>query len=159
MYLRNLMAMDTEEMVRAQPMDAVVLLGGCDKTLPAQIMGAASAGIPAIVVPVGPMVVGHHRGEVLGACTDCRRLWGQHRSGTIDAAEIEVISGPPGPFGRHLHGNGHRLHHGLHHRGDGLVAALQRRHPRPPTPSGYAVARRPARQPSPWPPRMARRRR
>jgi len=97
MYLRNLMAIDTEEMVRAQPMDAVVLIGGCDKTLPAQIMGAASAGIPAIVVPVGPMVVGHHRGEVLGACTDCRRLWGQHRAGKIDAAEIEVISGRLAP--------------------------------------------------------------
>ena len=97
MYLRNLMAMDTEEMVRAQPMDAVVLVGGCDKTLPAQIMGATSAGIPAIVVPVGPMVVGHHRGEVLGACTDCRRLWGQHRAGRIDAAEIEVISGRLAP--------------------------------------------------------------
>ncbi len=97
MYLRNLMAMDTEEMVRAQPMDAVVLVGGCDKTLPAQIMGAASAGIPAIVVPVGPMVVGHHRGEVLGACTDCRRMWGQHRAGKIDEAEIEVISGRLAP--------------------------------------------------------------
>ncbi len=97
MYLRNLMAMDTEEMVRAQPMDAVVLVGGCDKTLPAQIMGAASAGIPAIVAPVGPMVVGHHRGEVLGACTDCRRLWGQHRAGSIDAEEIEVVSGRLAP--------------------------------------------------------------
>ncbi|UFN47443.1 dihydroxy-acid dehydratase [Roseomonas sp. OT10] len=97
MYLRNLMAMDTEEMLRAQPMDAAVLLGGCDKTLPAAIMGAASAGIPAIVIPVGPMVVGHHRGEVLGACTDCRRLWGQHRAGRIDAAEIEVISGRLAP--------------------------------------------------------------
>ena len=97
MYLRNLMAMDTEEMVRAQPMDAVVLVGGCDKTLPAQIMGAASAGVPAIVVPVGPMVVGHHRGEVLGACTDCRRMWGQHRAGVIDEAEIEVVSGRLAP--------------------------------------------------------------
>jgi dihydroxy-acid dehydratase len=97
MYLRNLMAMDTEEMLRAQPMDAAVLVGGCDKTLPAQLMGAASAGIPAIVVPVGPMVVGHHRGEVLGACTDCRRLWGQHRAGKIDQAEIEVISGRLAP--------------------------------------------------------------
>ena len=97
MYLRNLMAMDTEEMVRAQPMDAVVLVGGCDKTLPAAIMGAASAGVPAIVVPVGPMVVGHHRGEVLGACTDCRRLWGQHRAGKIGEAEIEVISGRLAP--------------------------------------------------------------
>ncbi len=97
MYLRNLMAMDTEEMLRAQPMDAVVLVGGCDKTLPAQLMGAASAGIPAIVVPVGPMVVGHHRGEVLGACTDCRRLWGQHRAGKIDEAEVEAISGRLAP--------------------------------------------------------------
>ncbi|MBC9178580.1 IlvD/Edd family dehydratase [Roseomonas ludipueritiae] len=97
MYLRNLMAMDTEEMIRAQPMDAVVLIGGCDKTLPAQVMGAASAGIPAVVLPVGPMVVGHHRGEVLGACTDCRRLWGQHRAGKIDEAEIEVISGRLAP--------------------------------------------------------------
>ena len=97
MYLRNLMAMDTEEMVRAQPMDAVVLLGGCDKTLPAAIMGAVSAGIPAVVLPVGPMVVGHHRGEVLGACTDCRRLWAQHRAGAMDAAEVEVVSGRLAP--------------------------------------------------------------
>ena len=84
MYLRNLMSIDTEEMVRAQPMDAVVVIGGCDKTLPAQVMGAVSADKPAIVVPTGPMVVGHHRGEVLGACTDCRRLWAQHRAGKID---------------------------------------------------------------------------
>src|SRR5881275_880192 len=72
MYLRNLMSIDTEEMVRAQPMDAVVVIGGCDKTLPAQVMGAVSADKPAIVVPTGPMVVGHYKGEVLGACTDCR---------------------------------------------------------------------------------------
>src|SRR5438477_10316648 len=92
MFLRNLMAMDTEEMVRAQPMDSVVLIGGCDKTLPAQLMGAVSAECPAIVLPVGPMVVGHHKGEVLGACTDCRRLWGEHRAGRLDAAEMETIS-------------------------------------------------------------------
>ena len=97
MFLRNLMAMDTEEMIRAQPMDSVVLIGGCDKTLPAQVMAAASVDLPAIVVPVGPMVVGHHKGEVLGACTDCRRLWGQHRAGTIDEAEIEQISGRLAP--------------------------------------------------------------
>jgi dihydroxy-acid dehydratase len=97
MFLRNLMAMDTEEMIRAQPMDAVVVIGGCDKTLPAQVMAAASADLPTIVVPVGPMVVGHHKGEVLGACTDCRRLWGQYRAGTIDAAEIEMISGRLAP--------------------------------------------------------------
>jgi dihydroxy-acid dehydratase len=92
MFLRNLMAMDTEEMARAQPMDALVVIGGCDKTLPAQIMGAISADVPTIVVPVGPMVVGHHKGEVLGACTDCRRLWGKHRAGEIDEAEIEVVN-------------------------------------------------------------------
>jgi dihydroxy-acid dehydratase len=86
------MAMDTEEMIRAQPMDSVVLIGGCDKTLPAQLMAAASVDRPAIVLPVGPMLVGHFKGEVLGACTDCRRLWGQHRAGTFSAADIETVS-------------------------------------------------------------------
>lgn len=97
MFLRNLMSMDTEEMIRAQPMDAVVLIGGCDKTLPAQLMAAASADVPAVVLQTGPMVVGHHRGEVLGACTDCRRLWAQYRAGTIDEAEIELVSGRLAP--------------------------------------------------------------
>jgi dihydroxy-acid dehydratase len=92
MFLRNLMAMDTEEMIRAQPMDAIVVIGGCDKTLPAQIMAAASVDLPTVVVPVGPMVVGHHKGEVLGACTDCRRLWSAHRAGEIDEAEIETVN-------------------------------------------------------------------
>jgi dihydroxy-acid dehydratase len=97
MFLRNLMAMDTEEMIRAQPMDSVVVIGGCDKTLPAQVMAAASVDIPTVVVPTGPMVVGHHRGEVLGACTDCRRLWSQYRAGAIDETEIEHISGRLAP--------------------------------------------------------------
>jgi dihydroxy-acid dehydratase len=97
MFLRNLMAMDTEEMIRAQPMDSVVVIGGCDKTLPAQVMAAASVDLPTVVLQTGPMVVGHHRGEVLGACTDCRRLWGQHRAGTISETEIELISGRLAP--------------------------------------------------------------
>jgi dihydroxy-acid dehydratase len=92
MFLRNLMAMDTEEMIRAQPMDAVVLIGGCDKTLPAQLMAAVSVDLPAIALPTGPMVVGHHRGEVLGACTDCRRLWASFRAGVITAEEIELAN-------------------------------------------------------------------
>lgn len=92
MFLRNLMAMDTEEMIRAQPMDAIVVIGGCDKTLPAQIMAAASVNLPTVVIPVGPMVVGHHKGEVLGACTDCRRLWSAHRAGEIDPEEIEIVN-------------------------------------------------------------------
>ena len=97
MYQRNLMAMHAEEMIRAQPMDAVVLIGGCDKTLPALIMAAISADRPAIVLPTGPMVVGHHKGEILGACTDCRRFWAAHRAGTIDADEIETINGRLAP--------------------------------------------------------------
>src|SRR6184192_1511718 len=92
MYLRNLMALDTEEMIRAQPIDAVVLIGGCDKTIPAQLMAAASADLPAIVVPVGPMLVGHYQGEQLGACTDCRRLWGEFRGGRIGEREIDAIN-------------------------------------------------------------------
>ena len=96
MYVRNLMAMDVEEMIRAQPMDAVVLIGGCDKTVPALLMGAASADVPAILTVTGPMITGSHKGERLGACTDCRRLWGQHRAGEIDATEIEVFESPKG---------------------------------------------------------------
>lgn len=92
MYLRNLMAMETEEMIRAQPMDSVVLIGGCDKTLPAQIMAAASSEVPAIFLPTGPMATGHHKGERLGACTDCRRMWGRFRAGEIDAAEIAEVN-------------------------------------------------------------------
>ena len=93
MMFRNLMAMDTEEMIRAQPMDAVVLIGGCDKTVPAQLMGALSANIPAIQLVTGPMSTGRHKGERLGACTDCRRFWGKYRGGEIDSAEIQTIEG------------------------------------------------------------------
>jgi dihydroxy-acid dehydratase len=92
MYLRNLMSMDTEEMLRAQPMDAVVLIGGCDKTVPAQLMGAASAGLPAIQLITGSMLTGSHRGEVVGACTDCRRYWGKFRAEEIDQREIDDVN-------------------------------------------------------------------
>ncbi len=90
---RNLMAMDTEEMIRAQPIDAVVLLGGCDKTVPAQLMAALSANVPAVQVVAGPMSTGRHKGERLGACTDCRRFWARYRAGDVDAAEIETVEG------------------------------------------------------------------
>ena len=92
MFLRNLMAMDTEEMIRAQPMDAVVLIGGCDKTVPAQLMGAASAGIPAIQLVTGSMLTGSHRGERVGACTDCRRYWARFRAQEVDAEEIAEVN-------------------------------------------------------------------
>jgi len=93
MMFRNLMSMDVEEMIRAQPMDAVVLIGGCDKTVPAQLMGAASADRPAVQLVTGPMMTGRHRGQRLGACTDCRSFWARHRAGTVDAAEIAAVEG------------------------------------------------------------------
>lgn len=93
MMFRNLMAMDTEEMIRAQPMDGVVLLGGCDKTVPAQLMGAVSADVPAICLVAGPMIAGDYQGERLGACTDCRRLWGEYRAGRLDREQIDEIEG------------------------------------------------------------------
>ena len=97
MYLRNLMALDTEEMMRAQPVDAVVLIGGCDKTIPAQLMAAASLAIPSIVIPVGPMLTAGHKGERLGACTDCRRFWAKFRAGEIDQAEIDEVNAKLAP--------------------------------------------------------------
>ncbi len=90
---RNLMAMDTEEMIGAQPMDAVVLVGGCDKTVPAQLMGAASANVPAIQLVTGPMMTGPYRGERLGACTDCRRFWARYRAGEVGREEIDAVEG------------------------------------------------------------------
>src|SRR5258708_31431099 len=90
---RNLMAMDTEEMIRAQPMDAVVLMGGCEKTVRAQLMAAVAAGRPAIMLVAGPMMTGRHRGERLGACTDCRRFWARFRAGEVAEAEITEVEG------------------------------------------------------------------
>ena len=102
MYLRNLMSMDTEEMIRAQPMDAVVLIGGCDKTVPAQLMGAASANVPCVQLVTGSMLTGSHRCERVGACTDCRRYWARYRAEEIDEAEIaqvndQLVASPSAP--------------------------------------------------------------
>lgn len=101
MLYRNLLAMDTEEMVRGQPLDGVVLLGGCDKTLPAQLMGAASAGVPAIAVSSGPMIGGRFEGKRLGACSDCRGLWAEHRAGAIPGPRMEEFQGELFPSAGH----------------------------------------------------------
>src|SRR3984957_3454947 len=93
LMFRNLMAMDTEEMIRAQPMNAVVLVGGCDKTVPAQLMGAILANRPAIGLVAGPMLTSRWHGERLGACTDCRRFWAKFRADEIDRDEIDEIEG------------------------------------------------------------------
>ena len=93
MMFRNLMSIDVEEMVRAQPMDSVVLVGGCDKTVPAQLMGAASADVPAVQLLAGPMMPTSFHGERLGACTDCRRFWAMHRAGKVDEKGIDEVEG------------------------------------------------------------------
>ena len=145
MYLRNLMAMDTEEMLRAQPMDAVVLVGGCDKTLPAQIMGAAERRHP------GHRGAGRPDGGRPPPRRGARRL---HRLPPLlgPAPRRQDRRGrdrgdqrPARALGRHLHGDGHGLHHGLHGRGDGPVAAATRPPSPRRTPSACAAARRPAR--------------
>ncbi|RDH17497.1 dihydroxy-acid and 6-phosphogluconate dehydratase [Aspergillus niger ATCC 13496] len=92
MFLRNLMSMDTEEMIRAQPVDACIMIGGCDKTVPAQIMGGISANKPVLPLLTGPMMPGSHRGERIGACTDCRNNWASFRAGAIDVEEITSIN-------------------------------------------------------------------
>ena len=92
MYLRNLMSMDTEEMLRAQPMDACVLIGGCDKTVPAQVMGGISANVPIIQLVTGPMLTGSFRGERVGACTDCRRFWASYRAEDLNDEDIEEVN-------------------------------------------------------------------
>src|ERR1700730_18519503 len=91
MMFRNLMSMDVEEMIRAQPMSAVVLIGGCDKTVPAQLMGALSADVPAIQLVAGPMMTGRYQAERLGACTDCRKYWARYRAGETSESEIAAI--------------------------------------------------------------------
>jgi dihydroxy-acid dehydratase len=93
MLFRNLMAMDVEESIRANPMDGVVLLCGCDKTTPAQLMGCASADIPAIVVPGGPTLSGQWRDKKLGAGTDGRKLFDMYRTGKLSDEELCEIEG------------------------------------------------------------------
>jgi dihydroxy-acid dehydratase len=93
MLYRNLLAMETEELIRSQPIDGVVLLGGCDKTIPALLMGAISASVPAVVVPAGPMLRGNWRGEVLGSGTDSWKYWDEKRAGTITEEDWHEIEG------------------------------------------------------------------
>ena len=93
MLYRNFLAMETEELIRSHPIDGVVLMGGCDKTTPGLLLGATSAGVPAIFAPAGPMLRGNWRGKVLGSGSDTIKYWEERRAGTItpkDLAEIEV---------------------------------------------------------------------
>jgi len=91
MLFRNLMAMEVEEQIRAYPLDAVVLLSGCDKTTPAMLMGAASADVPAIMVTGGPMLRGMWRDQELGSGTDARKIWAQRRAGDVSDEELAEV--------------------------------------------------------------------
>ncbi|MHB8620338.1 MAG: dihydroxy-acid dehydratase domain-containing protein, partial [Chloroflexota bacterium] len=97
MLYRNLMAMDVEESIRAYPLDGVVLLAGCDKTVPASLMGAASANVPSIMLTGGPMLTGHWRGEELGSGTDAWRLHDELRKGRITQADWQEIENAISP--------------------------------------------------------------
>lgn len=93
MLYRNMLAMETEELLRSHPVDGAVLMGGCDKTTPALVMGALSMGIPFIFVPAGPMLRGNYRGEVLGSGTDSFKYWDERRAGTISKKEWIGVEG------------------------------------------------------------------
>lgn len=97
MFLRNLMSMDTEEMIKAQPLDACVMIGGCDKTVPAQLMGGISANKTVLPLLVGPMMPGSFKGARIGACTDCRNNWAAYRAGEMDIEDIAGINSELAP--------------------------------------------------------------
>ena len=91
MLYRNLLSMETEELLRSYPVDGAVLMGGCDKTVPALLMGATSADLPALVVPAGPMLRGHHRGRTLGSGTDLWAYWDEYRAGRLTECELSEV--------------------------------------------------------------------
>ncbi len=130
MLFRNLMAMDVEESIRANPLDGVVLLCGCDKTTPAQLMGAASADIPSIMVPGGPMLAGNWRDRKLGSGTDGRKLFDMFRSGRLSEEQWCEVEGAIARTSRALHGDGHGVHHDQPGRGARHDAARLRQHSR-----------------------------
>jgi dihydroxy-acid dehydratase len=99
MLYRNLLAMETEEMIKAYPMDSVVLIGGCDKTIPAQLMASVSANLPAIFEVTGAMHTGNYKEKRIGACTDCRSYWAKYRSGTISVEELDRVQSSLCPTG------------------------------------------------------------
>ena len=93
MLYRNLLAMETEEIIRSHPLDGVVLMGGCDKTTPGLVMGAISAGVPMIFLPAGPMLRGNYAGKILGSGSDAWKYWDERRAGNISDAEWIGIQG------------------------------------------------------------------
>ena len=147
MLWRNMAAMATEEMLRANPIDGVVLLGGCDKTIPALLMAAASVDLPAVVVPGGPMLTGTFRGMPLGCGTDVWRLSEEVRAGTLSERGLHRLRVVDDPQPRALQHDGHRVDDGPARRGARHGAARHRRHPGAGQPAARPRARdRPARR-------------
>ena len=126
MLFRNLMAMEVEELLRANPLDGVVLLSGCDKTTPAMLMAAASADLPAIMVTGGPMLNGKFRGADVGSGTHVWRFEAELVAGRMTQERGARRGERHGPVLRALHDDGHRLHDGLHGRGAGHAASRVR---------------------------------
>ncbi len=129
MLFRNLVSMDVEESIRANPVDGVVLLCGCDKTTPSLIMGAASCDLPALVVSGGPMLNGKYRGQDIGSGTDVWRFSEDVKAGTHESQGVQRGGRVHVAVGRTLHGHGHGLDHGLDGRSAGPRLPAQRRHP------------------------------
>ena len=125
MLYRNFLAMETEELLRQHPIDGAVLMGGCDKTTPATIMGGISMNLPMIFMPAGPMMRGHFGGTILGSGSDVWKYWAEKEAGNITEAAVERHGGRHRPLGRHLHDDGHGLDHD-HHRGGARLHAAGR---------------------------------
>ena len=150
MMYRNMLAMETEELLRSHPVDGVVLMGGCDKTTPGLLLGATSMNIPAIFLPAGPMLRGNWQGKVLGSGSDSWKYWDELRAGQDHRPGLARRRGRHRPLLRHLHDHGHRQHHDRHRRGGRHGAARRLLHPgrrRRPHPAG---ARNPAAASSRW---------
>ncbi len=111
MLYRNMLAMETEELLRSHPVDGVVLMGGCDKTTPALLLGATSMNIPAIYLPAGPMLRGNWKGKTLGSGSDAWKYWDERRAGKISDADWVEMEAGIAPQLRHLHDHGNGFHH------------------------------------------------
>ena len=133
MLYRNLLAMETEELIRSHPVDGAVLMGGCDKTTPGLMMGALSADVPSIFFPAGPMLRGNWHGVPLGSGSDSWKYWAELRAGNIDRARVAGGRGGHRPQLRPLHDHGHGLDHDRHRRDAWVLSSPAARRSRRPT--------------------------
>ncbi len=150
MLYRNLLAIETEEQIRAHPVDGVVLMGGCDKTTPGLIMGALSAGLPMIYLPAGPMLRGNYAGQQLGSGSDAWKYWDERRAGDDQREAVARRRGGHRPQLRPLHDHGHRLDDDGDRRLDGPDAARRLVDPGRRTPTTSACPRNAAGASSGW---------